>query len=53
MEQRVKMQFTSEDAERMVERHQSACHPEIQCQCLECLYAREVLAQARVWRELA
>ena len=38
----------NDKAELMVKRHQSASHPEIQCQCLECLYAREIIAQCEV-----
>lgn len=52
MELRVKIRCTSEKAESMVKQHQSMIHPEIQCQCLECLYAREILAQGNVWKEL-
>jgi hypothetical protein len=50
MEQRVKIQGTREEAEAMVKRHQSPSHPEIQCQCLECLYAKEVIAQCKIWK---
>lgn len=49
----MQMQYSSEEAERMVQRHRFDCHPEIECQCLECLYAREVLAQCRIWREIS
>jgi len=52
MELRMKFQCTSDEAERLVLQHQSSVHPEIQCQCLECLYARELLAQCRAWRSM-
>jgi hypothetical protein len=50
MERRVKIQCTCDEAELLLKQHQSVIHPEIQCQCLECLYARELVAQCRVWR---
>lgn len=50
MERRVKIQYTCDEAESMVKQHQCVSHPEIQCQCLECLYAREILAQCKVWK---
>ncbi len=52
MERRVEFKYTDDKAESMVKRHQSISHPEIQCQCLECLYAREILAQRKVWKEV-
>jgi hypothetical protein len=52
MEQRVKIQCTCDAAESMVRLHQSDSHPEVQCQCLECLYAREILAQCKVWKDV-
>ncbi|HNX31398.1 MAG TPA: hypothetical protein PKM35_07310 [Holophaga sp.] len=42
-----------DEAKSAVKRHESASHPEIQCQCLECLYAREILAQFRILEEAA
>jgi len=53
MERRVKIQLSTEQAESLLRRHESSIHPEIQCQCLECLYARELLAQCRVWKEIS
>jgi hypothetical protein len=50
MERRVKIQRTIDEAESALRQHQSGIHPEIQCQCLECLYAREIVAQCKVWR---
>lgn len=49
----VKGQLSSDQAESILKQHESASHPEIQCQCLECLYARELIAQYRVWREIS
>ena len=48
----MKIKCTSDMAESMVKQHQSSSHPEIQCQCLECLYAREILAQCKVWKDV-
>ena len=53
MERRVKIQASAQEAERTLQRHESASHPEIRCQCLECLYAREVIAQFQVWKEIS
>ena len=47
MELLVKIQYTREEAEAMVKRHQSLSQPGIQCQCLECLYARNIVAKAQ------
>jgi len=47
MELPVKSQCTREEAEAMVKQHQFPGHPEIQCQCLECLYARDIVAKSR------
>jgi hypothetical protein len=52
MELRMKIQCTCDEAEKLVRQHQSSAHPEIQCQCLECLYARELLAQCQAWRRV-
>ena len=52
MEWRMKIKCTSDMAESMVKQHQSSSHPEIQCQCLECLYAREILAQCKIWKDV-
>lgn len=49
----MKIQLSAEQAESILKRHESSAHPEIQCQCLECLYARELLAQCRVWKEIS
>ncbi len=49
----MKIQLSTEQAESLLRRHESSIHPEIQCQCLECLYARELLAQCRVWKEIS
>ena len=53
MERRVKIQASAQEAERTLQRHESASHPEIRCQCLECLYAGEILAQFRILEEVA
>jgi hypothetical protein len=53
MEMRVKIQLSSAQAELNLKSHESSSHPEIQCQCLECLYARELIAQCRAWREIS
>jgi len=52
MERRVKIQSTCDEAELALQQHQSVLHPEIQCQCLECLYARELVAQCKVWKSV-
>jgi hypothetical protein len=53
MERHVKIQLSIEQAESALKRHESSRHPEIQCQCLECLYARELIAQCQVWKEIS
>lgn len=53
MERRVKIQMSCDQAEAKLKSHQSPSHPEIQCQCLECLYARELIAQCRAWKEIS
>ncbi len=52
MELPVKTPMTCDHAEWLLKQHESTLHPEIQCQCLECLYARELIAQQRAWKEV-
>jgi hypothetical protein len=52
METFVKTIRTSDEAEMILRTHQLESHPEIQCQCLECLWAREILAQLKVWKQI-
>ena len=52
METAVKMIHTSDEVESILKSHQSESHPEIQCQCLECLWARELLAQFKAWKHV-